>query len=113
MATINLDSQNSKSSTTAVIKDSILTCSNTSAPDVYVAGIIDNKQEHQLHTGESMAVPKMSTLIVRLFRVNPGNAPFSASLDLSAVPASASDTKQKVAAMASKRQTSKARGKSR
>ena len=110
MATINLDSQNHKSSITAVIKDSILTCSNTSAPDVYVAGIIDNKTEHQLHAGESMAVPKMTTLRVQLFRVDPGNAIFSASLDLSAVPASAPDAKPKVA---SKRAPSKARGKSR
>jgi hypothetical protein len=110
MGTIKLDSQNHISNTSAVIKDSVLTCSNTSAADVYITGIINNKEEHTLYAGESMAVPKMSTLTVRLFRTNTGTAPFSADLDLSVVPAIASDAKPNVA---SKAAVSAGRGKSR
>jgi hypothetical protein len=58
--TIRLDSKDRKSTTTAVIKDSVLTCSKTSAPDVYVTGIVSNKEEHKLSAGESMVVPKVS-----------------------------------------------------
>jgi hypothetical protein len=82
--TIKLDSSH-RSTTRAVVKDSVLTCTTTSAADVTVKGIVSNNEEHELHLAESMIVPKLSTLIVRLFRASGTDEPFSAELDLSPV----------------------------
>ena len=105
--TIKLNSQGPKSSTRAVAKDSVLTCSKTSSTDVYVTGIVSNKEEHQLYAGESMAVPKVSTLTIRIFRTNTGTAPFSADLDLSALLGAA--VPESKAALASSPKTAKAK----
>jgi hypothetical protein len=78
--TINLD-QDHRSTVRAVDADSTLTCTKTSAGDVYTRGILKDEQ-HELRPGESMIVKAGSTLTVRLFRTNQGNDPFSAELSL-------------------------------
>jgi hypothetical protein len=78
--TINLD-QNHRSTVRAVEADSILTCIKTSAADVYTRGVLKDEQ-HDLRPGESMIVKGGSTVTVRLFRTNQGDAPFSAELTL-------------------------------
>ena len=83
--TIKLDSAH-RAAVRGIAKDSILTCSKTSAPDVFVNGIISNKEGHSLFAGDSMAVPKTSTLSLRIFRSHAGDESFSAELDLSAIP---------------------------
>lgn len=105
---IKLDS-NHKSNTKAVVKDSVLTCTKTSAPDVYVTGIAANKEEHTLHVGESMIVPKLSTLIVRIFRVSSKDEPFSAELDLSPIPDAGAPAPKAAARRAAKPARRKAR----
>jgi hypothetical protein len=68
-----------------VQKDSSLTCTKTSAPDVFVRVIISNKEQQELYIGDNIAVPKGGNLSIRLFRKNPGDNPYSAELDLSPV----------------------------
>jgi hypothetical protein len=82
--TIKLDS-NHRAAARGIAKDSILTCSKTSAPDVFVNGIISNKEGHALFAGDSMAVPKVSTLSLRIFRNHASDELFSAELDLSPI----------------------------
>src|SRR2546422_9332836 len=83
--TIKLDSAH-RAAVRGIAKDSILTCSKTSAPDVFVNGIISNKEGHFLFAGDSMAVPKKSTLSLRIFWRHAGDESISGGLDLSAVP---------------------------
>jgi hypothetical protein len=79
--TIELD-QDHRAKTQAVTKPSILTCVSTSGPDVYTRGISDDHQT-DLRPGESMLV-KASTLVVRVFSTQTGDAKFSAKLSLDA-----------------------------
>jgi hypothetical protein len=79
MPTIDLD-QDHRANTRAVTKPSILTCLSTSGPDVYTRGITDDHQT-DLRPGESMVV-KPSTLVVRVFSTQSGNAKFAAKLSL-------------------------------
>ena len=65
-----------------VLKDSLLTCAKTSAPDVFVRVIISNKEEQELFFGDNIAVLKGGNLSIRLFRKNATNDPYSAELDL-------------------------------
>jgi hypothetical protein len=81
MPMIELD-QDRRAKTQAVTKPSILTCISTSGLDVYTRGISDDHQT-DLRPGESMLV-KASTLVVRIFSTQPGNAKFSAKLSLDA-----------------------------
>jgi hypothetical protein len=78
--TITLD-QNHRSTARAVEADSTLTCTKTSADDVYTRGVLKDEQ-HDLRLGESMIVKGGSTVTVRLFRTDQGDAPFSAELSL-------------------------------
>jgi hypothetical protein len=78
--TINLN-QDHRSTVRAVESDSTLTCTKTSAADAYTRGILKDEQ-HDLLPGESMIEKAGSTVTVRLFRKNPGDAPFSAELTL-------------------------------
>src|SRR2546430_17177817 len=55
--TIKLDSAH-RAAVRGIAKDSILTCSKTSAPEVIVNGIISNKEGHFLFAGDSMAAPQ-------------------------------------------------------
>ena len=82
--TIKLDS-NHRAAARGIAKDSILTCSKTSALGVFVNGIISNKEGHQLFARDSMVVPKVSTLSDRIFRSHAGDDLFSAELDLSPI----------------------------
>jgi hypothetical protein len=69
----------------AVAKDSVVTCTKTSAPDVYV-NAITSAETTSLHAGDSAAIAKMLTLRLHIFRtseVTPFGA--SAELDLSVV----------------------------
>ncbi len=84
MATIKLD-QDHRATTMAVTKTSILTCEKTSGPDVYTRGITDDHQ-HDLRVGESMVVKADTTLVVRVFSTQTGNAKFSAEVSLDASP---------------------------
>ncbi|MFZ0064856.1 MAG: hypothetical protein WAK90_01680 [Pseudolabrys sp.] len=77
-------------------KDSIVTCTRTSAPDVYVRAI-GPKDTVDLHQGDSTPFAKMSRLRFHLFRTNAGADPFSANIDISAV---ASDPKAPLDLMA-------------
>ncbi len=67
----------------AVTKDSAVTCTKTSDPDVYVKAITV-KHTVSLYSGDSAAIEKMLTLRLHIFRKARGT-PFSAELDLSAV----------------------------
>ena len=66
-----------------VHKQSSLTCTKTSAPDVFVRVIISNKEEQELFLGDNIVVPSGGNLSIRLFRKNTGDHPYSAELDLS------------------------------
>ena len=67
----------------AVTKDSAVTCTKTSAADVYV-NAITIKETTSLYAGDSASVEKMLTLRLHIFRKNE-STPFSAELDLSQV----------------------------
>ncbi len=70
----------------AVTKDSVVTCTKTSAPDVYVNAIIVDGSTTSLRAGDSAAVAKIATLRLHIFRTSE-EQPFSASaeLDLSVI----------------------------
>jgi hypothetical protein len=69
----------------AVTKDSVVTCTKTSAPDVYVNAITP-KQTTSLHAGDSVPVEKMLPLRLHIFRKNP-TEPFGASAEIDISPA--------------------------
>jgi hypothetical protein len=96
MPTISLD-QDHRAKTLAVTKISVLTCVSTSGRDVYTRGITDSHQT-DLRPGESMLVP-VTTLTVRIFSFQTGNARFSAELSLD------SSTAARAAHLESVRQT--------
>jgi hypothetical protein len=79
--------------------DSIIKCTKTSAPDVYV-GAISPKETEYLHEGDSTAFPKITRMRLHLFRTNNGNDPFSATVEITAVPPS---PKMKTAALQPKK----------
>jgi hypothetical protein len=79
MPSIHLD-QSHRATTMAVVQPSILSCLRTSGPDVHTRGIAEDHQT-DLRPGESMLV-KPSTLLVRIFSTQSGNAQFSADLVL-------------------------------
>lgn len=82
--TINLD-QDHREVVRGAAKDSIVTCIKTSAPDVYVAAV-SPKETDELHQGDSTAFPKITRLKLHLFRTKMGDDPFSATIDITAVP---------------------------
>jgi hypothetical protein len=71
-----------------IAKDSSVLCSTTSAPDVYVH-VITAKDTAELHKGDGTVIPKMTRTRFHVFRVNPGNDPFSATVVVTDLPASA------------------------
>jgi hypothetical protein len=85
--TINLD-QDHLEIVRAAAKDSIATCTKTSAPDVYVSAV-SPKDTTKLHQGDSTAFPKVSRLRFHLFRTNVGGGPFSATVEITTIPAAA------------------------
>jgi hypothetical protein len=69
----------------AVVKDSRVTCTSTSAPDVYVNAITPGDTQ-SLHVGDSSIVPKVTRVRLRLFRVDPAPDPFSARVEIAELP---------------------------
>jgi hypothetical protein len=72
-----------------ITKDSSVLCSITSAPDVYIHVITDSTVE--LFQGDGTVVPKMTSTRFHLFRKNPGDDPFSATVAVTDLPAGATD----------------------
>jgi hypothetical protein len=66
-------------------KDSIITCTKTSAPDVYVAAITPDDTTY-LRAGDSTAEPRLTRIRFHLFRKNAGDGPFSAVIDIADAP---------------------------
>jgi hypothetical protein len=92
--TIVLDSGHRKV-VRGIVTDSSVLCSSTSAPDVYVHVITDVTTE--LYMGDGMVIPKMTSAQFYVFRKNTGNDPFSATVVVTDVPASAAGTTTKKA----------------
>ena len=85
MATFHMDSSVTQSVTRAVPKAAVLTCTATSAPDVYAHAIwvvVGDIRQFTLHAGDSMVVPDAATLTVGIFRKNPGKSTWTADFDL-------------------------------
>lgn len=93
--TIKLD-QDHRVVVRGIAKDSSVTCTDTSAPDVYVH-VITAKDTAELHKGDGTVIPKMTRTTIRLFRVDPSNAPFSATVVITDLPKS--DSKKSDALM--------------
>jgi hypothetical protein len=87
--TINLD-RDHREVVRGIVKDSSVLCSATSAPDVYVH-VITAKDTAELHKGDGTVVPKMTRTRFHVFRVNSGNDPFSATVVVTDLPASATE----------------------
>jgi hypothetical protein len=73
-----------------IVKDSSVLCSATSAPDVYVH-VITAKDTAELHKGDGTVIPKMTSTKFHVFRVNSSNDPFSATVVVTDLPASATE----------------------
>lgn len=85
MATFHMDSSVTQSLTRAVPKAAVLSCTATSAPDVYAHAIwvvVGDIRQFTLHAGDSMVVPDAATLTVWIFRKNPGKSTWTADFDL-------------------------------
>jgi hypothetical protein len=72
-----------------IVKDSSVLCSTTSAPDVYIHVITDSTVE--LFQGDGTVVPKMTSTRFHLFRKDPGDDPFSATVVVTDLPPNAAD----------------------
>jgi hypothetical protein len=77
--TIELD-QNNRQIVKGIVKASSVTCSVTSAADVYVH-VITKDDTAELYKGDGTVIPKLTRTRFYVFRKNPGNAPFSATVD--------------------------------
>jgi hypothetical protein len=73
-----------------ITKDSSVLCSDTSASDVFIH-VITASDTAELFKGDGTVVPKMTSTTFRLFRKNPGDDPFSATVAVTDLPASAAD----------------------
>ncbi|MBR0830596.1 hypothetical protein JQ596_34320 [Bradyrhizobium manausense] len=71
-----------------LVKDSSVICSDTSAPDVYVH-IITKDDTAELFKGDGTVVPKMTRTRFHVFRKNPGDEPFSATVTVTDLPGAA------------------------
>jgi hypothetical protein len=87
--TIGLDSDH-REVVRGIAKDSSVLCSATSAPDVYVH-VITQKDTAELHKGDGTVIPKMTRTRFHLFRNNPGDDPFSATVIVTDLPANPTD----------------------
>ncbi len=86
MAAIHMDSAISQTLTRAVTAASVLTCTKTSAHDVYAnAYWVTEAAVHQftIHQGDSITVPEKSTLTIWIFRKQAGQSTWTADFDLS------------------------------
>jgi hypothetical protein len=73
-----------------IVKDSSVLCSDTSAPDVFIH-VITPSDTAELFKGDGTVVPKMTKARFRVFRKNPGDDPFSATVAVTDLPANATD----------------------
>ncbi|MCK1475290.1 hypothetical protein IVB27_10885 [Bradyrhizobium sp. 197] len=71
-----------------IVKDSSVLCTATSAPDVYVH-VITKEDTAELHQGDGTVIPKMTRTRFYVFRSNTGNEPFSATVTVTDLPATA------------------------
>ena len=71
-----------------IAKDSSVLCTETSAPDVYVH-VITKDDTAELHKGDGTVIPKMTRTRFHVFRVNPSDEPFSATVTVTDLPAAA------------------------
>ena len=82
--TIDLD-QDHRQVVRGLVKASSVTCSTTSAADVYVH-VITKDDTAELFKGDGTVIPKMTRTRFYVFRKNPGDAPFSATVDVTDLP---------------------------
>jgi hypothetical protein len=73
-----------------IVKDSSVLCSDTSAPDVFIH-VITASDTAELFKGDGTVIPKMTRTRFRVFRKSPGDDPFSATVGVTDLPASAAD----------------------
>jgi hypothetical protein len=73
-----------------LVKDSSVLCSDTSAPDVFIH-VITASDTAELFKGDGTVIPKMTRTRFRVFRKNPGDDPFSATVAVTDLPTSATE----------------------
>jgi hypothetical protein len=83
--TITLTSTN-REVVRGIVKDSSVLCSDTSAHDVYVH-VITKDDTAELYKGDGTVIPKMTRTRFYVFRRNPGDEPFSATVVVTDLPA--------------------------
>jgi len=86
MAAFHMDSAISQTLTRAVTAAGVLTCTKTSAHDVYAnAYWVTPGAVHQftIHQGDSISVPAQSTLTIWIFRKQAGQSTWTGDFDLS------------------------------
>jgi hypothetical protein len=80
-----MDSSVTQSVTRAVPKAAVLSCTASSAPDVYanvIWVVVGDTRQFTVHAGDSMVVPEGATLTIWIFRKNPGKSMWTADFDL-------------------------------
>ena len=85
MTAIHMDCSVNQSVTRAVPKAAVLSCTATSAPDVFAHAIwvvVGDIKQFTLNAGDSMMVPQGATLTIWIFRKNPGRSTWTADFDL-------------------------------
>ena len=82
--TITVD-QDNREVTRGLGYDSIITCTQTSAPDVYVAAITP-KDTTNLSKGDSTAEPRLTRVKFYLFRKQETPGPYSATVVIADAP---------------------------
>jgi len=65
--------------------DSIITCTRTSAADVYIH-VITKDDTTELFAGDSTAEARLTRVRLHLFRKNSGSGPFSATINITDAP---------------------------
>jgi hypothetical protein len=73
-----------------IVKDSSVLCSATSASDVFIH-VITPSDTAELFQGDGTVIPKMTKARFRVFRKSPGDDPFSATVVVTDLPASATE----------------------
>jgi hypothetical protein len=73
-----------------IAKDSSVLCSDTSASDVFIH-VITPSDTAELFKGDGTVIPKLTKARFRVFRKSPGDDPFSATVVVTDLPASATE----------------------
>src|SRR5215207_9649749 len=84
---INLN-QDQRQVVRGLVSASSVICAATSAADVYVH-VITKEDTAELYRGDGTVIPKMTRTRFYIFRRNSGNAPFSATVSVTDLPAAA------------------------